>query len=176
MSRIAGVLSTDHPCSALARGLLSGLARPGWHQALLERGAVTIGAVGWRAPVTACRSDRLVVVDGVFFNRDELPAGGNDAERFAILCEQAGADAALSRINGDFAIAMWNAQAASLLLARDRFGLKPLYYVKQPRLFAFASQPRVLTSLPGVPTMPYAPFVARFAASHYRTFDNEPER
>jgi asparagine synthase (glutamine-hydrolysing) len=126
--------------------------------------------------VTARRGDRLVVVDGAFFNRDELPAGGNDAERFVALCEQAGIDAALSRINGDFAIAMWNAQAESLSLARDRFGLKPLYYVKQPRLFAFASQPRVLVSLPGVPTTPYAPFVARFAASHYRTFDNEPER
>ena len=137
---------------------------------------MALGAVGWRTPVTARRGDRLVAVDGTFFNRDELPAGGNDAERFVSLCEQGGIDAALSRINGDFAIAMWDAQAESLVLARDRFGLKPLYYVNRPRLFAFASQPRVLLSLPGVPATPYAPFVARFAASHYRTFDNEPER
>jgi Glutamine amidotransferase domain len=122
MSRIAGILSTAHPCSALAAGLLAGLARPGWQRTQLERAVVALGAVGWRTPVTARRGDRLVTVDGTFFNRDELPAGDNDAERFVTLCEQAGIDAALSRINGDFAIAMWNARA----MARDRFGLKPL--------------------------------------------------
>jgi asparagine synthase (glutamine-hydrolysing) len=176
MSRIAGILSTAHPCSALAAGLLARLARPGWQRTQLERAVVALGAVGWRTPVTARRGDCLATVDGTFFNRDELPPGDNDAERFVTLCEQAGIDAALSRINGDFAIAMWDARAELLLLARDRFGLKPLYYVNQPRLFAFASQPRALLSLPGVPATPYAPFVARFAASHYRTFDNEPER
>ena len=125
--------------------------------------------------MTVRRGDRLVVLDGAFFNREELPPGVNDAERFLSLSKQVGIDAALSRINGDFAIAMWDGRTESLLLARDRFGLKPLYYVKQSKLFAFASQPRVLVSLPGVPATPYAPFVARFAASHYRTFDNEPE-
>jgi asparagine synthase (glutamine-hydrolysing) len=175
MSRIAGVLSTVRPCSVLTGGLLSALARPGWQQTQLDCGAVTLGAVSWRAPLTVRRGDRLVVLDGAFFNREELPPGVNDAERFLSLSKRVGIDAALSRINGDFAIAMWDGRTESLLLARDRFGLKPLYYVKQSKLFAFASQPRVLVSLPGVPATPYAPFVARFAASHYRTFDNEPE-
>ena len=48
--------------------------------------------------------------------------------------------------------------------------------MERPGLFAFASQPRALLGLPGVSPAPYVPFVARFAASHYRTFDNEPER
>jgi asparagine synthase (glutamine-hydrolysing) len=44
------------------------------------------------------------------------------------------------RLNGMFAFAVYDRRAKRLFLARDRFGEKPLYYYRRPRLFAFASE------------------------------------
>ena len=49
---------------------------------------------------------------------------------------------ALGQIEGMFALALWNQASRTLLLARDRIGIKPLYYCLLPRGFAFASEPR----------------------------------
>jgi asparagine synthase (glutamine-hydrolysing) len=177
MSRIAGVFSLGaHPAAALAARLIETLSRPSWRRAQLDAGPVALAAAGWRPPVSARRGEIIAVVDGRFFNPEELPIGADDAERLIALYDSLGFDAALRRINGDFAVALWDGRTGALWLGRDRFGLKPLYFVEQPGLLAFASQPRALLGLPGVSPAPYAPFVARFAASHYRTFDNEPER
>ncbi len=51
---------------------------------------------------------------------------------------------ALGRFRGMFAIAVWDDREGSLFLARDRLGVKPLYYVDGPRGFAFASEVRSL--------------------------------
>jgi asparagine synthase (glutamine-hydrolysing) len=48
------------------------------------------------------------------------------------------------RLRGMYAIALHDAPLGRLLLARDPFGIKPLYYVELPELFAFASEPRAL--------------------------------
>src|SRR5580765_3980954 len=56
----------------------------------------------------------------------------------------------LSRIEGMFAMALWNEQARTLLLARDRIGIKPLYYARLPGGFAFASEPKAILRLPGI--------------------------
>jgi asparagine synthase (glutamine-hydrolysing) len=55
---------------------------------------------------------------------------------------------ALLRFNGMFALALWDRREKSLLLARDRFGIKPLYYAKQGNFFAFGSEQKAITSLP----------------------------
>ena len=83
--------------------------------------------------------------------------------------------AALKQLAGDFALAVLDPAAGRLWLARDRFGVRPLYWTAGRGGVAFASQPRSLLMLPGVATEPDPSFVARFAASHYRTFDNDPE-
>lgn len=46
---------------------------------------------------------------------------------------------AFVRLNGMFAFAAWNPKTKTLLLARDRFGVKPCYYINRAREFAFAS-------------------------------------
>lgn len=56
--------------------------------------------------------------------------------------------ASLASLRGMFAIAQWNSELGQLFLARDPFGKKPLYVVKQNGLFAFASELRALESIP----------------------------
>ncbi len=50
----------------------------------------------------------------------------------------------VEKLRGMYAIALHDAPAGRLVLARDPFGIKPLYYVERPELFAFASEPRAL--------------------------------
>jgi len=50
----------------------------------------------------------------------------------------------VERLHGMFAFAIWDKQRQSLLLARDRMGIKPLYYARSPGGFYFASNPQAL--------------------------------
>ena len=56
------------------------------------------------------------------------------------------------RLDGIFAFAVWDRNARSLLLARDRLGIKPLYYARDARRLAFASNPQALLAAGGVDT------------------------
>lgn len=56
----------------------------------------------------------------------------------------------LDRIDGMFAFAVWDAERSSILLARDRFGEKPLYIAEQNGAVFFASEPRALLVHPGL--------------------------
>ena len=53
-------------------------------------------------------------------------------------------DACVERLRGMFAFAVWDAQKERLFLARDRLGIKPLYYFSSPDSFVFASQVQAL--------------------------------
>ena len=52
---------------------------------------------------------------------------------------------------GDFAFAIWDERKQQLFLARDHFGVKPLYYYRSDRVFVFASEIKALLCLPEVP-------------------------
>lgn len=58
--------------------------------------------------------------------------------------------ACLNRFNGMWAFAIWDENEQHLFLARDRFGIKPLYYLFEPgKRFVFASETRAFKFLPG---------------------------
>ena len=56
--------------------------------------------------------------------------------------------AALHKFNGMFALALWDRKEKTLLLARDRYGIKPLYYARQGNIFAFGSEQKTITTTP----------------------------
>lgn len=53
---------------------------------------------------------------------------------------------ALIKFNGMFSLALWDRKEQTLLLARDRYGIKPLYYARQGHSFAFGSEQKVITA------------------------------
>src|SRR3954464_14320327 len=102
-----------------------------------------------------------VVQNGEIYNHaalgQELRARGHrfrtrcDTEVIGHLYEQYGLDA-FTRLRGMFAIALWDARARRLLLARDRFGIKPLFHARlRDGALAFASELSALARAPGFP-------------------------
>ncbi|MBV9523407.1 MAG: asparagine synthase, partial [Alphaproteobacteria bacterium] len=140
-----------------------------------DLGPALFGWLGRSGPRCAAEGRCIAVLDGHFYNRAELGAAASDAALLIALYRRHGFAGALDRINGDFAVALFDGDEEKLFLGRDRFGIKPLYYADRPNAFAFASRPGALLALPGMGGDINRSFVARFAASHYRTFDNAPD-
>jgi asparagine synthase (glutamine-hydrolysing) len=94
-----------------------------------------------------------IVFNGEVYNfvelREELEGlgetfrGTSDTEVILAAYRRWGRDC-LRRFNGMFALAIWDAGRRELFCARDRFGVKPLYYQWDGRRFAFASEPDAL--------------------------------
>jgi asparagine synthase (glutamine-hydrolysing) len=74
---------------------------------------------------------------------------------------------ALLRFNGMFALALWDRSRRRLLLARDRFGIKPLYHAQQGPTFSFGSEQKAILAQPGFSRRLNAP-----ALLEYFTFQN----
>lgn len=180
MSRLAGILdSTGADASrSVERMLSASKAQASWSswRAASQEGNAALGWCGWNAPGVYRADGLIIVLDGTVYNRSALGPAANDPELIARLYRQGGFEKALGLLNGDFAIALYDQKEATLWLARDRFGVKPLYYASRPDFFAFASRPKALLSLPGISSTARREFAALFAASHYRTFDNDPAK
>lgn len=92
-----------------------------------------------------------LVANGEIYNdpqlRHQMPSAGfrtrSDCEPAVFLAESEGA-AFAERLRGMYAIAVHDPARRRLLLARDPFGIKPLYYISTRDVFAFASEPQAL--------------------------------
>ncbi len=91
---------------------------------------------------------------------------GTDTEVLLHLYEEYG-PACIERLNGMFAFALWDDRTRTLLLARDRYGIKPLYYTQIGGRLVFASEVKAILALREVPRRVSVP-----ALLDYFTFQN----
>jgi asparagine synthase (glutamine-hydrolysing) len=119
-----------------------------------------------------------LVFNGEIYNhaahRPGLEARGHrfrsrcDAEVILHLYEEFGVDC-VHHLRGMFAFALWDSRRRELLLARDRIGVKPLYFAATPRALLFASEIKALFEHPGL-----VPRLNEAALSLYLTFAATP--
>ncbi len=115
---------------------------------------------GGAQPLASEDGSLWIVYAGEAFNylelREELRRRGyrfattTDTEVVLYLYQEYG-PAALEKINGQFALAIWNRRSEELFLARDRLGIRPLYYTRSNGRFLFASEIKALMADPDVP-------------------------
>jgi asparagine synthase (glutamine-hydrolysing) len=118
-----------------------------------------IDLAGGHQPISNEDESVWVVCNGEIYNfgalRTRLEAQGHrfrthsDVEVLAHLYEEYG-DAFVEHASGMFGVALWDARRRRLVLARDRFGQKPLYFVETRGSLAFASEVKALLELPFV--------------------------
>lgn len=125
------------------------------------------GAQPMRSPDDA----HWIVFNGEIYNHRELRAeleregivfrGHSDTEVLLALYGRRGRGM-LTRLNGMFALAIYDRRRRTLLLARDRCGEKPLFLWRHARGLSFASEVRALQLLPGFPTEPDPSVLAEY--------------
>lgn len=112
-----------------------------------------------RQPMANDDGSLVIVFNGEIYNfrelREDLVARGftfrsqTDTEVILKLYEAEGTGC-LRLLNGIFAFAIWDTRRDTLVLARDHFGTKPLYFVEQGGRLAFASEVKALFAVPGI--------------------------
>lgn len=117
-----------------------------------------IDIAGGAQPLGDEGGNSWIVYNGEIFNYPELKEGllrrrrrfktATDTEVLLHLYLEKGA-ACLHELNGQFACAIWNAKTRELFLARDRVGVRPLYYTVAQGLFIFASEIKAILAVNG---------------------------
>jgi asparagine synthase (glutamine-hydrolysing) len=112
-----------------------------------------------RQPMTGEDGTVWVAVNGEIYNYRELTrrltSSGHvfrtrsDVEALVHAWEASGADA-LNDLEGMFGLAVWNDATRTLVLARDRLGVKPLYYAVLPEGLVFASELKAMLEHPSI--------------------------
>src|SRR6266404_4056264 len=126
---------------------------------LAMRRLAIIDLAGGQQPMFNEDGSIAIVFNGEIYNyhelRDLLQKSGHrfstqsDTEAIVHLYEQFGPEG-LARLNGMFAIAIWDRPQKQLLLARDRAGKKPLYYAIVEGRMVFSSEMASLLEHPGI--------------------------
>jgi len=173
MCGICGELRVDGqaPDAAVLRRMLSRLERRGPdHEGQYIEGAVALGhrrlsvidlSAASNQPWVDKALGLALVFNGAIYNykelRAELIAEGygfvSDGDTEVVLKAYAAwGESFVGRLHGMFAIAIWDSRRKQLVLARDRFGIKPFYYSQTRAGFRFASNTQALLQAGGVDT------------------------
>ena len=119
-----------------------------------------IDVAGGHQPMHAAEGQVCIVFNGEIYNYRELRAGlERDGHAFAshsdteVILQGYLRDgvAIFERLDGMFAVAIWDRRSGELVLARDRFGEKPLYYACDDRRLLFGSELKSLLQSPDCP-------------------------
>ncbi|WP_018237089.1 asparagine synthase (glutamine-hydrolyzing) [Ensifer sp. BR816] len=118
-----------------------------------------VGLGDGQQPMSDASGELTIAFNGEIFNyvelREQLRARGrrfrtsSDTEVILHLYDEMGEEC-LSLLNGDFAFAIWDARRQRMMLARDRMGVRPLFYTMQGNTLYFASEIKALLKVPGV--------------------------
>ena len=172
MCGIAGLFGRpvpSEPRKALVRRMVDAIVHWGPDdQGVFVRDRVALGharlsiidLAGGRQPMVDEAGEVAIAFNGEIFNyvelRDDLARRGvrfrtdSDTEVILRLYQQKGT-ACVDDLNGDFAFAIWDGRRNRLVLARDRMGVRPLYYAHtQDGQLCFASEVKALLRVPGV--------------------------
>src|ERR1700676_1514551 len=171
MCGIAGVLEFGRDTRANAAALRE-MCRVISHRGPDDDGFYTDGAVGigmrrlsivdvagGHQPISNEDATLWIVFNGEIYNhlrlREQLIARGHrysthsDTETVIHLFEEYGADC-VQHLRGMFAFAIWNRNTKTLFIARDRLGIKPLYYKLTPERLLFGSEIKAVLAHGGV--------------------------
>ncbi|HSE17892.1 MAG TPA: asparagine synthase (glutamine-hydrolyzing) [Pyrinomonadaceae bacterium] len=138
---------------------------------------IDLSAAGHQ-PMHGCDKRTWLVFNGEIYNhaliRADLEKRGHkyssrtDSETILHLYEERGLDF-IHEIEGDYGIAIWDANKERLVLVRDRIGVKPLYFYHKDGRFIFASEIKAILQHPAV-----TPDIDEQALYHYLTFLTTP--
>jgi len=173
MCGICGFLYTDEPQRPVSEDLLHRMCSVMRHRGPDDEGIYTDRGFGMgmrrlsiidlssgHQPISNETGRITIVCNGEIYNfpelREELIARGHtfttnsDTEVALHLYEEEGVEM-VQRLNGMYAIAIWDADRRSLFIVRDRIGIKPLYYWAGPDRLTFASEIKCLLEDPDLP-------------------------
>ena len=138
---------------------------------------IDLSAAGHQ-PMHGCTDQLWLVFNGEIYNHASLREGleqrghrytsRTDSETILHLYEERGLDF-VHDLEGDYAIALWDARREELVLVRDRIGVKPLYFHHQDGRFIFASEIKAILQHPNV-----SADVDEQSLYHYLTFLTTP--
>lgn len=106
-------------------------------------------------PMKSACGRYVIVFNGEIYNYRDLrrtleadyPFTSQSDTEVVLACYARVGPAALDQLRGMFAFAIWDKTEATLFVARDRLGVKPLYFACADKKFAFASRPQALCAL-----------------------------
>jgi len=118
-----------------------------------------IDVAGGHQPIHNQNESAWIVFNGEIYNfpqlRDRLSAKGHrfytrtDTEVVVHAYDEWG-ERCVEELNGMFGLAIWDSRRQTVFLARDRLGIKPLYYAITPQGLAFASELKALLTIPAM--------------------------
>ena len=196
MCGITGIVSRNGDHHSLLDTLMSRIAHRGpdgqgkWTNDVVSFGHLRLKIIDLseRAaqPMHCPVSGNVIIFNGEIYNYKEIRAeledtypfrSGSDTEVILAAYHMWGAGF-FEKLRGMFAFALYDAAQRKVLLARDRFGIKPLYYRKNGDCFLFSSEIKGLVNLPGLSHSPNLQKVFGFLAHRHLdtgsdTFFNE---
>ncbi len=122
-----------------------------------------------------------LVLDGGIYNKASLcdryrVSRNTDDAALALAAYEADGLDGLASIDGDLAMALYDNKTDRIILFRDRFGIKPLFYMRIGDEYLFASEVKAFGAHPAFSPAPNEAMLYDFLATHYRYIHRDPAR